>query len=96
MSAVVVRRLLRQRALAAAIATHGPEHPAARAAQGRLWVYLGRTPQRGATTPEAVAWARESGLRPVWNRAQRHHAAAIINRFFTDVPTYAALAQTAQ
>ena len=70
------RRLLRQRALAAAIATYGADHPATRAAQGRLWFYLGRTPQRDALSTEAIAWARESGQRLAWNRTQRRHTAA--------------------
>lgn len=66
-----------RRELARAIERHGEDHPASRAARGRFWFYAGRVPQRGATSIEAVAWARESaGSRPVWNRTQRRHAAA--------------------
>jgi hypothetical protein len=66
-----------RRSLATAITAHGAEHPAARAALGRWWFYLGRVPQAGLASIEAVAWARESGgeLRPRWNRSQRRHAA---------------------
>lgn len=66
-----------RRALATAVAAHDADHPAARAARGRLWLYLGRVPQAGLASIEAVAWARENGgaLRPIWNRSQRRHAA---------------------
>jgi hypothetical protein len=58
-----------------AAAQHGEDHPAARAALGRLWFYLGRVPQVGLASIEAIAWARESGgmQRPRWNRSQRRH-----------------------
>lgn len=49
----------------------GRDHPATRAAYGR---FLGRTlaavPQRGSTTPEAIAWARESGAAPGYSNTQ--------------------------
>jgi hypothetical protein len=78
------RRLMRTRCyvldsarrdLANAVAAHGADHPAARAALGRLWFHLGRVPQAGLVTIEGIAWARESGgnLRPRWNRSQRRH-----------------------
>lgn len=58
--------------------SHGDEHPATRAAAGRLMALRGEVPQRelhwhpglralgcaDASTPEAVAWYRQSGADP--------------------------------
>lgn len=53
----------------------GADHPAARAALGRLNYYRGMTPQKSAVSPEAVAWHRESAAQPgYWNRAARRAA----------------------
>lgn len=58
----------------------GPDHPATRAAWGRLAYYLGHVPQRHLATPEAVAWLRESrAITGYMNRGERraaryHHA----------------------
>lgn len=53
----------------------GDEHPAVRAALGRLLALSGMVPQRDSVTPEAVAWHRESGAIPGWrNRAARRDA----------------------
>lgn len=50
----------------------GAEHPAARAALGRLWFYNGRVPQSHLVTIEAIAWHRESGtIAGYRNRAER-------------------------
>lgn len=50
----------------------GADHPAARGALGRLLYHQGGVPQRGSTTPEAVAWHRESGAAPgYYNRGER-------------------------
>lgn len=62
---------------AAARAARGEDHPAARAALGRLLYYRGWVPQRGLATPEAVAWHRESGSDPGhMNRAMRRFTLA--------------------
>lgn len=51
---------------------HGDEHPATRAALGRLLFYLKHVPQRDSATPEAIAWRRESGAAPGYlNRRHR-------------------------
>lgn len=53
----------------------GHEHPAARAASGRLRYHRGSVPQRDSVTPEAIAWFRESGCAPgYWNRGARKAA----------------------
>jgi hypothetical protein len=58
-------------------ATLGLDHPATRAALGRLNYYRGMTPQKRAVEPEAIAWYRESGAQPgYWNRSRRRAAAA--------------------
>ena len=54
----------------------GREHPATRAAFGRMLVYGGdgypaAVPQRNATSIEAIAWHRESAQPGYWNRARR-------------------------
>ena len=54
------------------LAELGPDHPATRAALGRLRYHRGDVPQRGASSVEAIAWYRESGaIDGYWNRAQR-------------------------
>ena len=55
----------------------GREHPATRAALGRLRYHRGDVPQRGDSSIEAVAWHRESGAIPgYWNRRERREAAS--------------------
>jgi hypothetical protein len=55
----------------------GEDHPATRAAFGRMLVYGGdghqaSVPQQASHTIEATAWHRESGAQPgYWNRTQR-------------------------
>jgi hypothetical protein len=50
----------------------GADHPAARAALGRQLEARGSVPQRGLTTPEAIAWHRASGAdRGFMNRSHR-------------------------
>ncbi len=50
----------------------GADHPATRAALGRLNFYRGMVPQRGSTSIESIAWHRESGAAPGWlNRRER-------------------------
>jgi hypothetical protein len=54
------------------VAKLGADHPAARAALGRLRFYQGYVPQLGDISPEAIAWHRESGaIVGWWNRAER-------------------------
>lgn len=69
-----VRRLFAQAAHALAVATWSrtdEDHPAIRAAAGRVLAYEA-VPQRGSTTPEAVAWHRETGADPGYmNRTAR-------------------------
>jgi len=68
----IVGRVRAMRELDAANELHGADHPATRAARGRYLYYLGSVPQRGAESPEAVAWFRESGISPGYlNRARR-------------------------
>jgi hypothetical protein len=51
---------------------HGDDHPATRAALGRLNYYLKMVPQQDSVTPEAIAWRRESGAAPGYrNRTHR-------------------------
>jgi hypothetical protein len=53
----------------------GDDHPATRAAYGRLLFHRGCVPQRDALTPEAIAWRRESGAAPGFsNRHERKRA----------------------
>ena len=55
----------------------GPDHPATRAALGRmLEASQAMVPQFDATTPEAVAWRRACGAWGYMNRAHRRHLAA--------------------
>lgn len=62
----------RYRRLAAQL---GEDHPATRAARGRLLYYQGAVPQIGLRSVEAVAWLRESGaIRGCWNRSERRRA----------------------
>lgn len=61
----------------AAVALHGEDHPAARAAYGRMLAHFNWAPQRGLNTPEAISWHRETGADPGYmNRTHRRHRAA--------------------
>ena len=63
--------------LATAARELGPDHPATRAALGRLLFHQGAVPQYGSRTIESIAWHRESGACPGWlNRRERAHEAA--------------------
>lgn len=54
----------------------GDDHPETRAWLGRLFYHRGNVPQRDATSPEAIAWHRESETIPGFlNKAHRKHLA---------------------
>lgn len=71
----IARRARREIAYANAVSTWSAasaDHPAIRAAIGRLLYHQGAVPQRGATSIESVAWHRESGAIPgMLNRGER-------------------------
>jgi hypothetical protein len=59
-----------------AIEDFGADHPATRAALGRLLFYQQSIPQLDSVTPEAIAWRRESGAAPGFcNRSHGRRAA---------------------
>lgn len=60
-----------------AVKRFGADHPATRAALGRQLETRGSVPQRGLTTPEAIAWHRASGADYGYmNRSHRRALAA--------------------
>jgi len=71
----LARRVRAERAYASAVSTWSQtdeEHPAIRAAIGRVLFHQRAVPQLDARTPEAIAWMRESGARPGYlNRTER-------------------------
>jgi hypothetical protein len=58
-----------------ALKLFGEEHPATKAALGRLRARKNVVPQKGLLSIEAIAWHRESGANPGFrNRTARKHA----------------------
>ena len=53
----------------------GDDHPATRAARGRLAYHQGMVPQLGSTSLEAIGWYRESGqIEGYLNRTERRRS----------------------
>jgi hypothetical protein len=50
---------------------YGENHPATRAAWGRVLAHKGWVPQRGAVSPEVIAWHRQRGARGYLSRHYR-------------------------